>query len=78
MTLEYLSKILSIAGVTLLVLSISPSKQQNDPNDRWLLQQIKWVKKYIREAAGFSSTVDVNPFLLYLGLALSIIGIALS
>jgi len=78
MTLECLSKLLSIAGVALLVFSITPSKQQDDPNDPWLVQQIKWVNRYIREAPGFSSTVDVNPVMLYLGLTLSIVGIALS
>jgi len=76
--LECFGKMLSIVGVALLVFSISPSSDFKNPNDRWLMQQINWVRRYLKQKPGNTSTVDVNPIMLYSGLVLSIVGIILS
>lgn len=78
MILTCFGKVLSIVGVGLLVFSISPAKGFVDPNDSWLEQQRKWIQRFYKRGYGTSTTVSVNPILLYCGLILSVIGIVLS
>jgi hypothetical protein len=76
--LTCLGKLLSIIGVGLLVFSISPSKDFVNPDDSWFEQQRKWIERFRKRKDGYSTTVSVNPLLLYSGLILSVLGILLS
>jgi hypothetical protein len=77
MSVVCLGKLLAIAGVILLALSISPSGDFVQEGDSWLTTQIKWLRMYptIKHLAG---TVSINPRCLYGGLLLSLMSVLLT
>ncbi len=77
MNLECFGKALSVVGVVLLALAISPTGDFVDPSDCWLRRQTKWIIRFFKES-GYSSPVTINPILLYSGLILGIVGIIIS
>ena len=70
-------KFLAICGVIVLALSITPTGGFIDPDDVWWVSQWKWIQRALRQGP-HATPVTINPILLYLGLLLSVIGIALS
>jgi hypothetical protein len=68
------AKVFSILAVILLALSISPTGELFDANDRWITRQVKWMKNFDNN---FSYPVTINPILLWLGVFSGIAGIVL-
>lgn len=67
------AKVFSVLAVILLALSISPTGELFDVNDRWITRQVKWMKNF----DNFSYPVTINPILLWLGVLSGIAGIVL-
>jgi hypothetical protein len=77
MTLDSIGKVLAMWGVVTLALSITPTGDFIDPDDFRVVTQWKWLKRWLRHGQ-YATPVTVNPLLLYLGILLSVIGIALT
>jgi hypothetical protein len=74
---ESIGKLLAMCGVVVLALSIAPTGGFIDPHDFWWVTQWKWIQRYLRQGQ-YATPVTINPLLLYLGMFLSVMGIALS
>jgi hypothetical protein len=68
------AKVFSVLAVILLALSISPTGELFDANDRWITRQVKWMKNFDKS---FSYPVTINPILLWLGVLSGIADIVL-
>jgi hypothetical protein len=77
MILESVGKLLAMCGVVVLALSIIPTGEFIDPDDFWLVTQWKWIQRSLRRGQ-YATPVTISPILLYLGVLLSVVGIALS
>jgi hypothetical protein len=74
---ESIGKWLAMCGIVILVLSIAPMGAGIDPHDSWWGTRWKWMQRALRpEHAATPATV--NPLLLYLGMLLSVGGMALA
>lgn len=72
-----IGKWLAMGGIVVLVLSIAPLGACIDPHDSWWGTRWKWMQCALRqEHAATPATVD--PILLYLGMLLSVGGMALA
>jgi hypothetical protein len=69
-------KVLAMCGVLVLALSITPTGGFIDPDDGWWVTQWTWIQRTLRQGPQ-ATPVTINPLLLYLGMILSIGGIAL-
>jgi len=69
-------KVLTMCGVLVLALSITPTGGFINPDDGWWVTQSKWIQRTRREGPQ-ATPVTINPLLLYLGTVLSIVGMAL-
>jgi len=69
-------KVLAICGVLVLALSITPTGGGIDPDAGWWVTQWTWIQRTRRQGPQ-ATPITINPFLLYLGVVLSIAGIAL-
>ena len=69
-------KVLTMCGVLVLALSITPTGGFINPDDGWWVTQSKWIQRTRREGPQ-ATPVTINPLLLYLGMVLNIVGMAL-
>ena len=69
-------KVVTMCGVLVLALSITPTGGFINPDDGWWVTQSKWIQRTRREGPQ-ATPVTINPLLLYLGMVLSIVGMAL-
>jgi len=74
--LDPVGKVLAMCGVLVLALSITPTGGFIDPDAGWWGTQWTWIQRTLRQGPQ-ATPVTINPLLLYLGMALSIGGIAL-
>ena len=74
--LDPVGKVLAMCGVLVLALSITPTGGFIDPDEGWWVTQWTWIQRTRRQGPQ-ATPVTINPLLLYLGMALSIGGIAL-
>ena len=75
--IDDMGKALVILGILLMALAIAPTGVWIDPQESWMVTHWEWIKRALRlEAQG--TPVTVHPVLFYLGVLLSVIGIALS
>jgi hypothetical protein len=71
----WFGKLLSIAGVILLVLAVSPTGDLWDPRKSWLANTWRWIRNPRPDLA---TAVTVDPRFLYAGAFCAIIGILCS
>ena len=74
---ESIGKLLAMCGIVVIALAIAPTGSRIDPHDAWVVTQWKWIQRALRQER-YATPVTINPILLYLGIVLSIVGIALS
>jgi hypothetical protein len=72
-----MGKVLVILGVLLLALASAPTGAWINPQDSWVITHWEWIKRALR-LENSATPVTVHPVLFYLGVLLSVIGIALS
>ena len=72
-----LGKWVAMCGIVLLVLSIVPMDAGIDPHDSWWGTRWQWMQGALRPESA-APPVTVNPCLLYLGMLLSVGGMALA
>jgi len=77
MRLASIGKWVAMCGIVVLVLSIAPMGAGIDPHDTWWGTRWKWMQGALRPEHA-ATPVTVNPFLLYLGMLLSVGGMALA
>jgi hypothetical protein len=77
MMLDSVGKLLAMGGVVILALSVNPTGEFIDPDDCWWVTQWKWIQRSLRQGQ-YATPVTINPIMLYLGIFLSVVGIALS
>jgi hypothetical protein len=68
------SALLSIAGIIVAALSISPPSDIYDKDDNWFVQQFKWIKTFDNNK-DTTYPVKIKPRRLWLGVVLAIAGI---
>ena len=72
-----IGKWLAMCGIVVLVLSMAPLDVSIDPHEAWWRTRWQWMQRALRqEHAAIPATV--NPLLLYLGMLLSVGGMALA
>jgi hypothetical protein len=74
---ESIGKLLAMCGVVVIALSIVPTGSLIDPHDTWVVTQWKWIQRSRRQGQ-YATPVTITPILFYLGILLSVVGIALS
>ncbi len=72
-----IGKWLAMGGIVVLVLSIAPLGACIDPHDSWWGTRWKWMQCALRQEHA-ATPATVNPILLYLGMLLSVGGMALA
>jgi cold-inducible RNA-binding protein len=72
-----IGKWLAMCGIVVLVLSIAPLGACIDPHDSWWGTRWKWMPCALRQEH-VATPATVNPLLLYLGMLLSVGGMALA
>jgi hypothetical protein len=72
-----IGKWLAMGGIVVLVLSIAPLGACIDPHDSWWGTRWKWMQCALRQEHA-ATPATVNPILLYLGMLLSVSGMALA
>ena len=68
-----LGKMVTICGIVVIALAITPTGSRIDPHDPWVVTQWKWIQRALRQEQD-ATPVTINPILFYLGILLSIIG----
>jgi len=72
-----IGKWLAMGGIVVLVLSMAPLGACIDPHDSWWGTRWKWMPCALRQEHA-ATPATVNPLLLYLGMLLSVSGMALA
>ena len=72
-----IGKWLAMGGIVVLVLSMAPLGACIDPYDSWWGTRWKWMQCALRQEHA-ATPATVNPLLLYLGMLLSVGGMALA
>jgi hypothetical protein len=72
-----IGKWLAMGGIVVLVLSMAPLGACMDPHDSWWGTRWKWMTCALRQEHA-ATPATVNPILLYLGMLLSVSGMALA
>jgi RNA recognition motif. (a.k.a. RRM, RBD, or RNP domain) len=72
-----IGKWLALGGIVVLVLSITPTGEFIDPHDAWWSTRWQWVQHALRQDHA-APAVTLNPLLLYLGMLLSVSGLAVA
>ncbi len=72
-----IGKWLAMGGIVVLVLSMAPLGACIDPHDSWWGTRWKWMPCALRQEHA-ATPATVNPLLLYLGMLLSVGGMALA
>ena len=75
--LEWSGKFLTMAGVIMLALSITPTGDWLDPREAWWRTQWQWIQRTLYHG-GSATPVLINPLWLYGGIIVSMVGIALT
>jgi hypothetical protein len=68
-----IGKVLTICGIVVMALAITPTGARIDPHDAWVVTQGKWIQRALRREQE-ATPVTINPILFYLGILLSVIG----
>ena len=74
---ESIGKWLALWGLVVLVLSLTPTGEVLDPHEAWWRTRWQWMQRALRQDQA-APAVTVNPILLYLGLLLSVGGLAVA
>ncbi len=77
MRLESIGKGLALWGLVVLVLSLTPTGEFIDPHEAWWRTRWQWMQRALRQDQA-APVVTINPILLYLGMLLSVGGLALA
>ena len=72
-----IGKWLALWGLVVLVLSLTPTGEVLDPHEAWWRARWQWMQRALRQDQA-APAVTVNPILLYLGLLLSVGGLAVA
>ena len=68
-----IGKMVTICGIMVLTLAITPTGSRIDPHDPWVVTQWQWIQRALRQEQD-AAPVTINPLLFYLGILLSGIG----
>jgi len=68
-----IGKMVTICGIVVIALAITPTGSRIDPHDPWVVTQWKWIQRALRQEQD-ATPVTINPILFYLGILLSVIG----
>ena len=68
-----IGKMVTICGIVVIALAITPTGSRIDPHDTWVVTQWKWIQRALRQEQE-ATPVTINPILFYLGILLSVIG----
>jgi hypothetical protein len=68
-----IGKMVTICGIMVIALAITPTGSRVDPHDPWVVTQWKWLQRALRQEQE-ATPVTINPMLFYLGILLSVIG----
>jgi len=74
---ESIGKWLALGGLVVLVLSLTPTGACIDPSEAWWRTRWQWMQRALRPDPA-APAVTVNPLVLYLGLLLSVGGLAVA
>jgi hypothetical protein len=75
--LEWSGKFLTMAGVIMLALSITPTGDWLDPREAWWRTQGQWIQRTLYHGEDATPVLS-NPLWLYGGIIVSMVGIALT
>ena len=70
-----IGKMVTLCGIVVMALAITPTGSRIDPHDPWVVTQWKWIQRALRQEQD-ATPVTINPLLFYLGILLSGIGYA--
>ena len=68
-----IGKVVTICGIVLIALAITPTGSHIDPHDAWVVTQWKWIQRALRREQE-ATPVTIDPLLFYLGILLSVVG----
>ena len=68
-----IGKVVTMCGIVVMALAITPTGSRIDPHDAWVVTQWKWIQRAIRQEED-ATPVTINPILFYLGILLSVVG----
>src|SRR6187402_3554476 len=68
-----IGKMVTLCGIVVIALAITPTGLRIDPHDTWVVTQWKWLQRALRQEQE-ATPVTINPILFYLGILLSVIG----
>ena len=68
-----IGKMVTLCGIVVMALAITPTGSRIDPHDPWVVTQWKWIQRALRQEQD-AAPVTINPLLFYLGILLSVIG----
>ena len=68
-----IGKMVTICGIVVMALAMTPTGSRIDPHDPWVVTQWKWIQRALRQEQD-ATPVTINPILFYLGILLSVIG----
>ena len=68
-----IGKMVTICGIVVITLAITPTGSRIDPHDTWVVTQWQWIQRALRQEQD-ATPVTINPLLFYLGILLSVIG----
>ena len=68
-----IGKMVTICGIVVIALAITPTGSRIDPHDTWVVTQWQWIQRALRQEQD-ATPVTINPILFYLGILLSVIG----
>ena len=68
-----IGKMVTIGGIMVIALAITPTGSRIDPHDPWVVTQWQWIQRALRQKQD-ATPVTINPILFYLGILLSVIG----
>ena len=75
--LEWSGKFLTMAGVIMLALPITPTGDWLDLHEAWWRTQWQWIQRTLYHGE-YATPVLINPLWLYGGILVSTVGIALT
>jgi hypothetical protein len=70
-----IGKMVTICGILVITLAMTPTGSRIDPHDPWVVTQWKWIQRALRQEQD-ATPVTINPLLFYLGILLSVVGYA--
>ena len=70
-----IGKMVTLCGIVVMALAITPTGSRIDPHDPWVVTQWQGIQRALRQEQD-ATPVTINPLLFYLGILLSGIGYA--